>query len=104
MRREKKSGVQGAQCYLNNNIRIKAIITVREKALEENVSSYQYVTEGSDPSVNVVLLEDSCAVLGESLNFKEEQSWKSWRNCSRTSITVDGIFYVEKLFIVEIEN
>ena len=25
---------------------------------------YEYVAEGSDPSVNVVLLEDSCAVLG----------------------------------------
>ena len=40
------------------------MITARSKAARADVSLYQYVKEGSDPSVNVVLLEDSAAVAG----------------------------------------
>jgi len=43
---------------------MKAVITARSKAARADVSLYQYVKEGSDPSVNVVLLEDSAAVAG----------------------------------------
>ena len=40
------------------------MITASEKAKLENVTLREYIRSGTDPSVNVVLLEDSCAVLG----------------------------------------
>ena len=40
------------------------MMTASEQASKENTSFWKYISEGKNPSVNVVLLEDSYAVLG----------------------------------------
>ena len=42
----------------------QAMMTASEQASKERTSLWKYVSEGRNPSVNVVLMEDSCAVLG----------------------------------------
>ncbi|XP_020641862.3 proton-coupled zinc antiporter SLC30A9, mitochondrial isoform X1 [Pogona vitticeps] len=44
-----------------------AINEIRKSARAKGMSFYQYVTQGRDPSTNVVLLEDMAAVLGVTL-------------------------------------
>lgn len=40
------------------------MITASEQAAKEKTSLWKYISEGKNPSVNVILMEDSCAVLG----------------------------------------
>ena len=43
---------------------VLAVRSIRESALEQDMSFFEYVYGGYDPSVNVVLLEDMAAVMG----------------------------------------
>lgn len=40
------------------------MITASEQASKEKTTLWKYISEGKNPSVNVILMEDSCAVLG----------------------------------------
>ncbi|CAG5113172.1 Oidioi.mRNA.OKI2018_I69.chr2.g7304.t1.cds [Oikopleura dioica] len=56
--------VLAGSALIDSIVLIKAMMTASEQASKENTSFWKYISEGKNPSVNVVLLEDSCAVLG----------------------------------------
>lgn len=57
-------GVLAGSALVESASLIVAIDETRHNASKQNMSFWSYVKTGQDPSTNVVLLEDSCAVLG----------------------------------------
>ncbi|KAB7501044.1 Zinc transporter 9, partial [Armadillidium nasatum] len=56
--------ILGGSLITEGGTLIMAIDAIRKGAKEENMTFMNYVLRGSDPSVNVVLLEDMAAVMG----------------------------------------
>ena len=61
------AGVLGLS-FLSESVTLGiAINSIRESSKNENMTFFEYVYGGYDPSVNVVLLEDFAAVVGVAI-------------------------------------
>jgi len=56
--------VLAGSALIDSIVLMKAMITASEQASKEKTTLWKYISEGKNPSVNVILMEDSCAVLG----------------------------------------